>query len=284
VGGAGGNGAVRYDIFLSPAKGRWYVDASWRLPPRQVPHLEELRNHRGLGLDLNAHHLDCWVLDCCGNPLGAPRTIPLALDGLPARTRDGRLRAAVAEVVNLAKRHGCKSITVENLNFRDARQLGRETHGRGHRGNRFRRIVSGMPTRQFRDLLVGMTANAGLWVIAVDPGWTSKWGQRYWQEPLNQSTKATITVTGHHAAAVVIGRRGLGLGARRRPGVPRPHQRMGKGELPARPGDRALGYEGPGPPGGQWAAVPPHKTHHAKRLQPGTQMVQDRSGPSVSIN
>jgi hypothetical protein len=278
------NGAVRYDIFLDPAKERWYVDASWRLPPRQVPSLEELRKHRGLGLDLNARHLDCWVLDRCGNPLGAPRTIPLSLDGLPASTRDGRLRAASAEVINFAKRHGCKSITVENLDFRDARQLGRETHGRGQQGNRFRRIVSGMPTRQFRDLLVGMTANAGLWVVAVDPGWTSKWGQRYWQEPLNRSTKATITVTGHHAAAVVIGRRGLGLGARRRPGVPRPHQRMGKGELPARPGDRALGYEGPGPPGGQWAAVPPHKTHDAKRPQPGVQMLQDRSGPSASVN
>jgi hypothetical protein len=277
------NGAIRYDIVLDPAKERWYVDASWRLPPRQVPSLEELRKHRGLGLDLNAQHLDCWVIDRSGNPLGAPHTISLALDGLPASTRDGRLRAAVAEVLDVAKRHGCKWISVENLDFRDARQLGRETLGRGHRGSRFRRIVSGMPTRQIRDLLAGMTANVGLWVIAVDPGWTSKWGQRYWQEPLNRSTKATITVTGHQAAAVVIGRRGLGFGARRRPGVPRPHRRMGKGELPARPGDRALGCEGPGPPGGQRAAAPPHKTRQAKRLQPGDQVVQDRSGPSASV-
>jgi hypothetical protein len=213
------NGAVRYDIVLDPAKKRWYVDASWRLPSRQVPTLEELRKHRGLGLDLNAQHIDCWVLDCCGNPIGVPSTstVSLALDGLPASTRDGRLRAAVAEVIRLAKAHDCKSITVENLDFVDARQIGRETLGRGRRGKRFRRIVSGMPTRQFGDVLVGMTATAGLWVIAVDPGWTSKWGQRYWQEPLNRSTKKTITVTGHHAAAVVIGtwaaRRPAGNGA-----------------------------------------------------------------------
>jgi hypothetical protein len=277
-------GAVRYDIIFDPNKKRWYADASWRLPPRRIPPLKELREHRGLGLDLNAEHLDCWVLDRYGNPIGAPHTISLVLDGLPASTRDGRLRAAVAEVIRLAKAHGCMFITVENLDFGDARQVGRETLGRGPRGSRFRRIVSGMPTRQFRDLVVGMTANAGLWVIAVDPGWTSKWGQRYWKEPLNRSTKATVTVTAHHAAAVVIGRRGLGLGARRRPGVPRPHRRMGKGELPARPGDLALACEGPGPPRGERAAAPPQKTRPAKRLQPGDQMIQDRSGPSASVD
>jgi hypothetical protein len=276
------NGAVRYDIVLDPAKKRWYVDASWRLPSRQLPTLEELRKHRGLGLDLNAQQIDCWVLDCCGNPIGAPSTISLALDGLPASTRDGRLRAAVAEVLRLAKAHDCKSITVENLDFVDARQIGRETLGRSRRGKRFRRIVSGMPTRQFRDVLVGMSANVGLWVIAVDPGWTSKWGQRYWQEPLNRSTKKTITVTGHHAAAVVIGRRGLGLGARRRPGVTQLHQRMGTGELPARPGDRALGLEGPGPPGGQRATAHPRKTRQAERIGNRDQVAQDRPVSPVS--
>jgi hypothetical protein len=144
----------------------------------------------------------------------------------------GGLQAAVAAIIRLATANGCRSITVEDLDFADVRQGGRETLGAGDRGKRFRHTVTDIPTRQFRDLLVGMTANAGLWVVAVDPGWTSKWGRRYWQHPLTQSTKATTAVTGHHAAAVVIGRRGLGLGARRRPGVTRPHRRMGKGELP----------------------------------------------------
>jgi hypothetical protein len=199
--------------------------------------MEELRRRRALGVDLNADHLACWVLDPSGNPVGAPHTIPLRLDALPAATR-GRLR----------------------------------------------NTISGIPTRRFRTVLAGMAANADLWVIAVDPGWTSRWGQRYWLAPLSQTTRSPIAVTGHHAAAVVIGRRGLGHGARRRPGVTRPHQRMGKGELPARPGDRALAYEGPGPPRGERAAASPHETRPAKRLQPGDQMIQDRSGPSVSVD
>jgi Aldehyde dehydrogenase family len=208
------SGAVRYDLLLDPARGRWYVDASWQLPTREVPPLEEVRQHRALGVDLNAGHLDCWVLDASGNPVGVPHTIPLELDGLSATTRDGRLRAAVATVMQLAKANGCRSIVVENLDFADARHTGRETLGRGARGKAFRRTVAGIPTRQFRELLVGMATNTGLWVVAVDPGWTSKWGQRHWQRPLQQSTTSSTTVTGHHAAAVVIGRRGLGLGAR----------------------------------------------------------------------
>jgi hypothetical protein len=278
------SGAVRYDILVDPARGRWYLDASWRLPPRPVPSVEELRQYRTLGVDLNAGHLDGWILDSCGNPVGAPHTITLALDRLPTSTRDGRLRQAVAALIRLAKASGCGSITVEDLDFADARQTGRETLGRGRRGKAFRGTVSGMPTRQFRDLLVGMAANAGVWIIAVDPGWTSKWGKRYWQSPLNRSTRGSITVTGHHAAAVVIGRRGLGLGARRRPGVPRPHQRMGKGELPARLDRHVLGRQGPGPPGGQRAAALPRKTREAERTGLGDQVAQDRPVSPVSAN
>jgi hypothetical protein len=249
------SGAVRYDIAFDPVRGRWYLDASWQVPRTQPPSLAELRRRPALGVDLNAAHLDCWVVDPAGNPVGPPRTIPLELGDLPASTRDGRLRGAISATLRIAQSTGCWSIMVEDLDFTDARQVGRETLGRGRRGRRFRRIVSGMPTRRFRDLMVGMAANAGLWVVAVDPAWSSVWGRRYWQGPLDHSTKQAITITGHHAAAVVIGRRGLGLGARRRPGVTGPHQGMGNGELPARLDGRALGREGPGPPGRPTAAA-----------------------------
>jgi hypothetical protein len=273
------SGAVRYDLLFDPAKHRWYADASWRFPTRDVPSLDELRRHLTVAVDLNARHLDYWVLDVAGNPIGRPHTTALEFDELPATTRDGRLRAAVADIVRLANANHCWSITVENLDFTVARQIGRETLGRGTRGKRFRRLVAGIPTRQFRELLLGMAANAGLWIVAVDPGWTSKWGRRYWQTPLNNSTKQTITVTGHHAAAVVIGRRGLGLGARRRPGVTRLHQRMGKGELPARPRGQALDREGPGPPGGQLGSGTAAQDPSGRTNRLGYQVTQGRSVP-----
>jgi hypothetical protein len=96
--------------------------------------------------------------------------------------------------------------------------------------------------------------------------------------PRAVNTKTTA-VTGHHAAAVVIARRGLGLGARRRPGVPGHDRRIVAGELPARPDRQCSGREGPGLPGGQPAAAAPRKTRPAERVRLGNQVVQDRSGP-----
>jgi IS605 OrfB family transposase len=240
------SGAVRYDISYQPERDRWYLDASWTQLRRPVPTLAELGGFPRVAVDLNAGHLDCMVLDPSGNPVGVPHTIPLELEDRSSTTRDGWLRAAISQLVSLAKDHGCQVIAVENLNFADARAEGRENLGRGRRGKRLRRTVAGIPTGRFRDRLTQMCANQGLLVVAVDPAYTSTWGRQHWLGPL-QHHKPTI-VTVHHAAAVVIGRRSLGHRARRRPGVPLTHRRMGARES-YRPGQpRSLVGAGPDPP------------------------------------
>jgi hypothetical protein len=70
------SGSVRYDISYRPDRNRWYLDASWQTKAVRSPTLDELRRSRALGVDLNAEHLDCWVLDASGNPVGSPHTIP----------------------------------------------------------------------------------------------------------------------------------------------------------------------------------------------------------------
>jgi hypothetical protein len=103
-------------------------------------------------------------------------TIPLVLAGLPASTRDARVRAAVTTLIGIARDHGAQAIAVEDLNFTGARQQGREKTGnrpsRGRRGRRFRALVAGIPAGKFRDRLAQMTFNAGLHVIVVDPACT----------------------------------------------------------------------------------------------------------------
>jgi hypothetical protein len=89
--------------------------------------MEELREYPALGIDLNAYHVDAWVLDPSGNPVGLPHTIPLELDDQDASTRNGHVRAAISAILRLATAGCCRSIMVENLNFADARQTGRET-------------------------------------------------------------------------------------------------------------------------------------------------------------
>lgn len=84
-------------------------------------------------LRLSADHLAACVIDACGNPIGEPISIPIALAG-PAAQRDGRLWQAISDLIRIARQHGCAGIAIENLGFDDVRNLGRESMGRGRRG------------------------------------------------------------------------------------------------------------------------------------------------------
>jgi hypothetical protein len=136
---------MRYDITFNPNKARWYLHASWTRPSVQPMTVQAAVAGGVVAVDLNAGHLDCFVGDRHGNPTGPPTTVPLELDGLPASTRDGRLRGAIIKVLDVAEGAGCKTVAVEALDFADARAAGRETMGRGRRGRRFRRTVAGIP-------------------------------------------------------------------------------------------------------------------------------------------
>jgi hypothetical protein len=278
------SGAVRYDISLDTKNGRWYLDASWRCPSEDSPaSFEELRKHPILGIDLNHGHLAACVLDPSGNPIGEPFTVKLELSGLPAPTRDGRLRAAISELIDVAQANACSAIAVENLDFVESREDGREQSGRrpsrGKRGKAFRRLVAGLPTAKFRERLVQMATNQGLVLIAVDPAYTSKWGAEHWLVPLQQiSTGASR----HHAAALVIGRRGLGHRARRRErcdSTRAAHREERATNSAVRgvasPSRKPVDREADG------LLHPQRKTRSAKRTTTGDQVAEDRSWPSA---
>ncbi|CAJ1504051.1 hypothetical protein [[Mycobacterium] burgundiense] len=254
--------AVRYDLRYDPSRGRWYLDASWKHDTAVVPpSIEELRTGPVLGVDLNAEHLAACVLDGSGNPVGNPITIPVATAGLAASRRDGRVRAAITTVLDTATYAGCTAVVIENLDFTDARAVGRETMGRGKRGKRFRRAVAGIPTAKFRNRLSAMAARRGIGIIGVDPAYTSRWGAQHWAKPLQQQTSEPVT--GHHGAAIAIGRRGLGQAIRRRPAGPRNGQRTVTGTPPARPErqpDRVGRRGSSGPPVRTRCASVPRRT------------------------
>jgi hypothetical protein len=100
------SGPVRYDISHDPARRRWYIDASWKAAPAPGPSLQDLRRHPVLAVDLNHGHLAAQAVTPDGNPAGPPVTITLALAGLPASQRDGRLRAAISSLTRLARQRG----------------------------------------------------------------------------------------------------------------------------------------------------------------------------------
>jgi IS605 OrfB family transposase len=276
--------AIRYDIRHDAARRRWYLDASWTTAPAPAVPLNGLQQHPVVAIDVNHGHLAVAVIAPDGNVLGSPATIGLDLSGLQASTRDGHLRAAITSIITTATAHGALAIVIENLNFAQARAEGRERAGsrpsRGRRGRNFRRAVADIPTARLRDRLVQMANNAGLSVIVVDPAYTSRWATQHWLRPLREHHPKA---TGHHAAALVIGRRGLGHRARRRatgnhtapaeaarstqarPGTtqrPRPHP----GSLP--PHEASGSRPALGPPGltGSWQSTRQPTTVRGRRL------------------
>jgi IS605 OrfB family transposase len=278
-------GAVRYDISRDPARGRWYIDASWKAAPAPAAPLDDLRLRPVVAIDVNHGHLDAAVIAPDGNILGTPATTSLDLAGLPSATREGHLRAAITGLIATAEEYGARAIVIEDLDFAQARAEGRERVGsrpsRGRRGRAFRRAVVGIPTGKLRDRLVQMAANAGLSVIVVDPAYTSRWGAEHWLAPLREHHREA---TGHHAAALVIGRRGLGHRARRRakgnqtapeeaarPAQARPRTKPATGTAPRKP----AAPRGPRHPSGA-------KTGRPHRTTAGNQAAYDRSGPPAT--
>ncbi|MFF0311619.1 hypothetical protein ACFYSC_29640 [Streptosporangium sp. NPDC004379] len=110
----------------------------------------------------------------------------------------------------------------------------REKHGRK---KRLRQIISGIPTGRLKARLVSMAAERDLAIVAVDPAYTSMWGDEHWRKPL---TSGKRKMSRHDAAGIAIGRRALGHPIRRRAAPPRDDQsdRRGHRTAQARPGDR----------------------------------------------
>jgi len=276
------SGAVRYDIRCDPARGRWYLDASWTAAPAPAVSLDGLRQYPVVAVDVNHGHLAAAAIAPDGNLLGAPATLGLDLAGLPSATRDGHLRAAISSLIATARACGARALVIEDLDFAAARAEGRERHGsrpsRGRRGRAFRRAVAGIPTGKLRDRLVQMAGNAGLHVIVVDAAYTSRWAAQYWLRPLREHHPEA---TGHHAAALVIGRRGLGHRARRRATGNQPAPAEAARPAQARPRTTPAAPAAPRKPATPRDPRPPpgSKTRRPHRTTAGNQAAHDRPGP-----
>jgi IS605 OrfB family transposase len=255
--------SVYYAITRRPGRAGRYLTAAWACAETTSDVLcaqtvgdDIFAEGPVVGVDLNEGHLAVRRLDEHGNPVGRPHRVDLDLTGSSAR-RDAQVRHGITRLLHYAKRYGISAIAVEDLDFADARTTGRETMGRGSRGKRFRRAVSGIPTAVFRDRLRGQAHRQGIRLFAVNPAYTSAWGDQHWRTPYEN-------VSRHEAAANVIGRRAQGFKARRRKGVARtrPEDRVVRATDQAAPDDRQVST--------------------GSRNRPGTRGVKSRS-PSRAI-
>ncbi len=179
--------AVAYALTAKPGRAGRYLSAYWANPPERISGSGEPATDiraRGpiVGVDLNEGHLALRRLDAHGNPLGRAERIDIDLAGGSAR-RDAQIRPAVTRLIHYTRGHHISAIAVEDLDFADARASGRETLGRGSRGKRFRKSVAGIPTAVFRHRLAAAAHRNGIGLYAVNPAYSSVWGQQHWRAP-----------------------------------------------------------------------------------------------------
>jgi hypothetical protein len=228
-----GGRSMSYAITRKPGRGGRYLTAAWACPPTTSEVIaaqsqtDEVRVDGPVArVDLNDGHLAVRRIDAYGNPVGLPERIEFDLSGSSAR-RDAQVRHAITRLVHYTERLCIDTLAVEDLDFADARAIGRETMGRGSRGKRFRKKVAGIPT--------ALTHRHGIALFAVNPAYSSLWGDQHWRTPYEN-------VTRHEAAATVIGRRAQRFKARRRKGVTRtrPEDRVVRATDQAPPDDRQV--------------------------------------------
>ncbi|WP_242436207.1 transposase [Streptomyces sp. Root369] len=244
------NRAVAYRIHHDPARGRWYITASWQRAAAPVLPLQAALARGVVGVDMNDDHLAAWHLDMHGNPVGEPQRFFYDLTGT-AQHRDAQIRHALTRLLHHTQRCGAAAIAIEDLDFSDG--TSREQHGRN---KRFRRLISRLPTAKLKARLVSMAAEQDIAVVAVDPAYTSRWGAQHWQKPLTTTTR---TISRHDAAGIAIGRRALGHPIRRRTTPPHDDQsdRRGHRTAQARPDTRRREETRPHIPGPRTRCAPP---------------------------
>jgi hypothetical protein len=178
-----GRKSVAYTLTGKPDRAGRYLSACWATPPEAISSTGEpdtTIRARGpiVGVDLNERHLAVRRLDAYGNPVGRAQRIDIDLFG-PSTRRDAQVRHAITGLIHYTRRHDITAIAVEDLDFADARSIGRETMGRGARGKRFRKTVAGIPTAVFRNRLCAQAHRRGIALYAVNPAYSSAWGDQH---------------------------------------------------------------------------------------------------------
>jgi IS605 OrfB family transposase len=178
-------------------------------------------------------------------------------------------------LLHWAKRCGVKAIGIEDLDF--AQEKTREKHGRR---KRFRQLISGMPTGKLKARLVSMAAGQNLAIVAVDPAYTSMWGDQHWRRPL---TSGKRKMSRHDAAGIAIGRRALGHPIRRRTAPPHDDQsdRRGHRTVQADRGARGREETRPRIPGPRTRSVQPDAER--KRATRAPKTVRDARSDQVWV-
>lgn len=186
------NGRTPLTYRFKRKNGAWYVFISFRL---DKPEIVTWRTQGALGVDLNADHLAATLITADGNFHGS-WTMPLSLRGKTTEQRNDVIGNAVKACTELALRYGVP-VVIEDLDFtKKKRALDKTFPDQA-------RMLSALAYGKTRQCFISRCARFGIELIKVNPAYSSQLGELKYQDRFGLSR--------HHAAAMVIARRGLGF-------------------------------------------------------------------------
>jgi len=155
--------------------------------------------HGVIGVDVNADHLAMTETDRFGNPV-CKRSIPLNTYGKTRHQTLALIGDACATIISHAKTTG-KTVVVEKLDFQKKKAALRENGS-----PKLARMLSSLAYNGIKNGLEAKGWKEGVSVYQVNPAFTSLIGRVKFAKRYGLSI--------HHAAALVIGRRYLGVSER----------------------------------------------------------------------
>jgi IS605 OrfB family transposase len=146
-----------------------------------------------IGIDLNADHLAATELDRFGNMIAFKR-YPLNLTGTSDQNQ-ALIGDTVKDISSWAKQ-ASKPIVLEALDFKAKKQAMGDD-------KRYNVMLSSLAYNQIHQMMSASAFRAGVEVITVNPAYTSVIG--------NINYAKRLGISGHLAASIAIGRRGMNL-------------------------------------------------------------------------
>ena len=185
------------------------------------------RRARFAGVDVNFEHVDVAICDVYGNLVGKPYTVSYKAYRTSKQNKSSVLHA-LDRVRRICERYHVGCVFFEDLRgFDNARSRTLNDGGRG-----FRRIVSSIPSGEIKDWAARKLTSECCHVEFVSPAYTSQAAKAFWCGAIESGkdddggAESGVSVDGlvdfsvfsgvHQAAALMVARRGLGLGLYRR--------------------------------------------------------------------
>jgi len=185
------------------SKGKLILNCTYNYIKPISEEIEQVIESKGtIGIDIGPHEITYVLVKNDGNPFKKGSfNISTILDKRNKET-ERNLSEIIEKIIQIGKDNSFYSITIENLFF--------DNHSYKYRSRKLNRILSKFPFELFEKLIISKTTRNGIKLNKINPAYTSYIGIKKYSNRDDVTSNHNLK-SKDYSAALVIGRRGLGL-------------------------------------------------------------------------